>query len=89
MPEPKTERLGVSAVEHYFSSHGWLFREQFTHDYGIDAQVEIVRDGQPTGALIGIQIKSGESYFSDQRQLLFPSATTISPHASHGTFGAL
>lgn len=66
MAEPRTERLGVSAVEHYFSRYGWLFREQFTHDYGIDAQVEIVRDGQPTGALIGIQIKSGESYFKEE-----------------------
>lgn len=71
MPEPKTERLGVSALDRYFSSHGWLFREQFTHDYGIEAQVEIVRDGQPTGALISLQIKSGESYFREETETAY------------------
>ena len=62
----RTDRLGVSKLDHYFSSHGWLFREQFLHDYGIDAQVEIVDDGKPTGDLIAIQIKSGSSYFSEK-----------------------
>ncbi|WP_345855190.1 DUF4365 domain-containing protein [Shewanella algae] len=37
----QTERLGVSKLDHYFSSHGWLFREQMIHDFGIDAHVEI------------------------------------------------
>ena len=63
--QKRIDRLGVSKVEYYFSSHGWLFREQYLHDYGIDAQVEIVRDGRPTGDLIAIQIKSGYSYFSE------------------------
>ena len=68
---PKTDRLGVSKLEHFFSTHGWLFREQFTQDFGIDAQVEIVHEGQPTGALIGIQIKSGSSYFSEETETGF------------------
>jgi len=63
--QQKTDRLGVSKVEYFFSSHGWLFREQYLHDYGIDAQVEIVQDGKPTGDLIAIQIKSGTCYFSE------------------------
>ena len=62
----KTDRLGVSRLEFYFSENGWLFREQSLHDHGIDAQVEIVEDGRPTGELIAIQIKSGSSYFSEQ-----------------------
>lgn len=62
----KTDRLGVSKVEHFFSLHGWLFREQHVHDYGIDAQVEIAKNGMPTGDLIAIQIKSGVSYFSER-----------------------
>lgn len=62
----KIDRLGVSKLESYFSLHGWLFREQFSHDYGIDAQVEIVSEGKPTGDLIAIQIKSGSSYFSEE-----------------------
>ena len=65
MTNNSTERLGVSKLESYFSTFGWLFREQFTLDYGIDAQVEIVVDDTPTGNLIAIQIKSGLSYFSE------------------------
>ena len=64
--QPKTDRLGVSHLDQYFSSNGWLFREQYPHDYGIDAQVEIVSEGKPTGDLIAIQVKSGVSYFSDE-----------------------
>ncbi len=44
---------------------GWLFREQPTADYGIDAQFEIVAGGVATGRLIAAQIKSGPSYFAD------------------------
>lgn len=61
----KIDRLCVSELENFFSKHGWLFREQYLHDYGIDAQVEIVINGVPTGKLIAIQIKSGKSYFSE------------------------
>lgn len=59
----QTERLGVSKLDHYFSSYGWLFREQMIHDYGIDAHVEITNENYPTGELIAIQIKSGMSFF--------------------------
>lgn len=46
-------------------SLGWLFREQPTQDYGIDAQAEIVETGEPTGRLLGMQIKSGNSWFKE------------------------
>ena len=65
---PRTDRLGVVKVEYFFSSQGWLFREQIFHDYGIDAQVEIIEDKKPTGDLIAIQIKSGVSYFSESNR---------------------
>lgn len=67
----KTDRLGVSKLEYFFSLHGWLFREQALHDYGIDAQVEIVIDEKPTGDLIAIQVKSGKSYFSESIDTAF------------------
>ncbi|BCG65208.1 MAG: hypothetical protein methR_P3033 [Methyloprofundus sp.] len=66
--KPKIDRIGVNKVDSYFSLHGWLFREQPIHDYGIDAQVEIVKEGKPTGDLIAIQIKSGVSYFSECKE---------------------
>ncbi|MES9995937.1 DUF4365 domain-containing protein [Desulfovibrio aminophilus] len=64
--QPQTERLGVAAAQTYFAQHGWLFREQPIHDFGIDAQVEIVDRNQPTGKLIALQIKSGVSYFRNK-----------------------
>jgi len=69
--QPKIDRLGVSALDGFFSRHGWLFREQTVHDFGIDAQVEIVRDGKATGSLIGLQIKSGKSFFAEETEDAF------------------
>ncbi|QIM54741.1 DUF4365 domain-containing protein [Hydrogenophaga crocea] len=66
MAAPKTERLGVSALDHFFSQHGWLFREQTTHDYGIDAHIEVVNKERPTGKLVALQIKSGTSFFTEE-----------------------
>lgn len=66
--QPQTERLGVAALDYFFSANGWMFREQTTHDYGIDAHVEIVQDGRPTGKLIALQIKSGISFFSEETE---------------------
>lgn len=43
----------------------WLFREQATDDYGIDAQIEVVENGEVQGRLLAVQIKSGESWFRE------------------------
>lgn len=66
MPRPQTERLGVSALEYFFAAQGWLFREQTTQDYGIDAHIEIVEKERPTGKLIALQIKAGASFFDEE-----------------------
>lgn len=65
MSDQTTDRVGVSKLETLFAQSGWFFREQFVKDYGIDAQVEIVENEKPTGQLIALQIKSGESYFNE------------------------
>ena len=71
----RTDRLGVLKLADYFAKAGWLFREQLVHDYGIDAEVEIADGDNATGALIGIQVKSGSSYFSEQtdKSIIFRS----------------
>src|SRR4030042_5749538 len=61
------ERVGISAVSCAFAKLKWLFREQPVSDFGIDAQVEIVRDDKPTGRLLALQIKSGTSFFSEAK----------------------
>ncbi len=58
-----TGQKGVNAVEAIFLSMGWIFRRQLESDFGIDAHAEIVENGQPTGQLIALQIKSGPSFF--------------------------
>ena len=66
MEQPQTERLGVAALDMFFSRAGWLFREQTTLDYGIDAHIEIVEEQTPTGKIIALQIKSGLSFFKEE-----------------------
>jgi len=62
--DPSLERIGINAVEAIFlNEFGWLFREQAVSDYGVDAQVEVVENNEPTGKLIALQIKTGASYF--------------------------
>jgi hypothetical protein len=62
-----TEQIGVNAVEALFLKMGWIFRTQFVSDVGIDAQIELVENGEPTGKLIAIQIKSGRGNFKETR----------------------
>lgn len=45
---------------------GWVFREQPSQDYGIDAQIEIVDDDEIiSGRMFAVQIKSGDSYLRE------------------------
>ncbi|GAO43730.1 DUF4365 domain-containing protein [Flavihumibacter petaseus] len=74
MPEfNPTERIGVNAVEAIFlKDFKWIFREQPISDMGIDAHVEIANEGIPTGQLISLQIKTGESHFqSNEDHLIY------------------
>ncbi|MEM7773345.1 MAG: DUF4365 domain-containing protein [Cyanobacteria bacterium P01_A01_bin.37] len=64
-PSSRTGRIGVAGTQLTFEKLGWIFREQPIEDYGIDAHVEVVRDGTPTGKLIALQIKCGTSWFGE------------------------
>ncbi len=68
MNNPATDRLGIAKLQKVFGSIGWFFREQFIEDYGIDAQVEVVENNRPTGELIALQVKSGDSYCAEVRK---------------------
>jgi len=68
MQNDNTERLGVNAVEAIIlKEFKWAFREQPVSDYGIDAIIEEMSGEKPTGKLIALQIKSGQSYFKKRR----------------------
>lgn len=60
------DRIGVYKVASIVSEKlGYIFREQPTDDYGIDAHIEIFSNNGATGKLIAVQIKSGKSYFKE------------------------
>ena len=61
-----TQRIGVNEVTGIFlKEFKWIPRTILESDMGIDMEVEICDNGNPTGQLVGIQIKTGESYFKE------------------------
>ena len=60
------ERLGIAAVAMRVAGAEWFFREQPLPDEGVDAQIEGAdAKGRPNGRLLGVQVKSGPSYFKN------------------------
>ncbi len=62
---------GVDVVSRIFNDDfGWLFRRNHQeHDFGIDAQVDVVLEGGAvTGQIFALQIKHGSSFFSEKNQ---------------------
>ena len=45
--------------------------EAIRSPHGIEAQIEIIDNEIPTGALIAVQVKSGKSYFSENTNTSF------------------
>lgn len=58
-------RRGIALAMAAFESMGFAFREQSESDYGIDAHAELIDNEEPTGQLLAIQIKAGESYLKE------------------------
>jgi len=68
MKNSNIERIGVYKVGLFFLEElKWIEREQPISDHGIDMQLEIVEEDKVTGILIGLQIKSGESYLKERK----------------------
>jgi hypothetical protein len=60
--------LGISLVSRIVTDNfGWLFkRNHQEHDFGIDGQIEVVRDdGAITGQMLACQVKCGASFFRE------------------------
>jgi hypothetical protein len=64
-----TARLGVAAVERVCAKASQVFRELVHADVGIDGFIEVVEGGTPTGFFVGVQIKSGFSYFNADKTI--------------------
>lgn len=62
------ERLGVNAVAEAMAKIGQIWRETPMADVGIDGQIEFVSpEGFATGRMIAVQIKSGPSFFKENK----------------------
>lgn len=60
-------RMGVYEIGAIFEHMDFVFREQPIEDYGIDAIIEERTSESLSGKLIGVQIKSGSSYFREKK----------------------
>jgi len=61
------ERIGVHYCGKIAASNNWLFREQPIDDIGIDAHMEYVDSSGKPKQLLALQIKSGESWFKEEK----------------------
>lgn len=60
------ERVGVSYCSLIAEKMGWMFREQPIDDIGIDAHIEFTEETGTAKQLLGLQIKSGKSWFKNK-----------------------
>ena len=63
-----TERIGVSYCSLKAAKTEWMFREQPIDDIGIDAHMERTDKSGKVQQLLALQIKSGESYFKENKE---------------------
>lgn len=61
------ERQGIGHCLKVAAKNEWMFREQPVDDIGIDAHMEIVEGSGKPKQLLALQIKSGTSWFSEQK----------------------
>lgn len=60
-----TERKGIAAVQARLAEIELIWRETSTGDFGIDGHIEFIdENSEPTGMMVGVQVKSGQSYFN-------------------------
>jgi len=69
-----TSKLGINFVKTVVESEGCIFHKiDQENDLGIDAIIELVKDGLPLSKQFGVQIKSGQSFYNGQsNQCLIP-----------------
>ena len=61
-----TEQLGVAEVTRVCAKARMAFRPTTVYDIGIDGFIEVSEDGNATGIIGGVQIKTGDSFVSEE-----------------------
>ncbi len=68
-----TERKGINAVSSRVTDLEQIWRETSNSDFGIDGHIEFLDENEePTGMLLGVQVKSGPSWFKNENDLGVP-----------------
>ena len=62
-----TERIGMYHCAQIAECNKWMFREQPINDVGIDAHMEFTDSSGKSKQLLGLQIKSGTSWFKEKK----------------------
>lgn len=62
-----TGRIGIYHCGILAEQNGWMFREQPINDIGIDAHMELTEPTGESKQLLALQIKSGGSWFKEQK----------------------
>lgn len=65
-PNRATEQEGLIFVQKMALALRAIWRPTPNDDYGLDGEIELTRDGSPTGFLVKAQVKSGSSYFHNR-----------------------
>lgn len=61
------ERIGINHCAEIAERNKWMFREQPVNDIGIDAHIEFIDSSGKPKQLLALQIKSGESWFKEEK----------------------
>lgn len=61
-----TERVGINAVEAACLDLNLIWRDLLQEDVGVDGTIEIAIGDFPSGKLVGVQVKSGQSYIGSE-----------------------
>ena len=65
------ENKGLIAIVQFADNLGWAWRPTPNDDYGLDGELEPVEEGEPTGKIIKVQVKSGRSYLKGETDSSF------------------
>lgn len=64
------ERMGVYHCGGIAEYNNWMFREQPINDVGIDAHMEFTEANGEVRQLLGLQIKTGQSWFKEKKKII-------------------
>ena len=66
------ENAGINYVRHITDREEHIFRGVHEEDVGVDAHIELChRPEEPSGFVVGVQVKAGESYIRNETESTF------------------